>query len=370
MEKSDKPNFDLVIIGAGVVGLAIGEYFIRKYPNWSIVVIEKNSKHGQGISSRNSEVIHAGIYYPKNWLKSKLCIKGRRLLYPLLEKHGIPHKKIGKLIVATDNSQIDKLDSLFNNAIEKGVEGLTTLTQEEVRVIEPNINCVKAIFSEESGIVSADRLMDVLLAQFKMLGGHFLPETKFLSSHKISNGFKLTLKSMQEGLTKITTQKVVNSAGLYADEVSQKAGYQVDERIHFCKGHFFQVPDARNTLNHLVYPLPTETFLGIHTITGLNGEVKLGPDAVYLEDNVENYSQFDNVENIFRENVEQYWKSLKDYEIIPDMVGIRTKLYEENEPQKDFVIKQQDDGWISLLGIESPGLTSSLAFGEYIENTM
>ncbi len=367
--KNYQPNFELVIIGAGVVGLAIGEYFARKFPRWSIIIIEKNSKHGQGISSRNSEVIHSGIYYPENWLKSRLCIDGRRLLYPFLEKYGIPHNKVGKLVVATDESQIEKLNSLFISATKKGVEGLSLISKDEARNIEPNIHTLEAILSEESGIVSADRLMDVLLAKYKSLGGQLLLETEFLSSTKSGESFSLKIKTLQDEESEISANKVINSAGLYADKVSEKAGYTICEKIHFCKGHFFQVPKARNTLNHLIYPLPTDTFLGIHTITGLNGEIKLGPDAVFMEDNLEDYSKFHPVENSFRKCVEQYWKQISDYEILPDMVGIRPKLYSENESPKDFVVNQTDEGWINLIGIESPGLTSSLAFGPFIHKT-
>jgi 2-hydroxyglutarate dehydrogenase len=362
-------DFDIVIIGAGVIGLAIGEYFAKKNPQWNIIIIEKNSRHGQGISSRNSEVIHSGIYYPKDWLKSKLCIKGRKLLYPFLEKYNIPYRKMGKLIVATNDKQIPELYQIYNNAIAKGVDGLSLLSRKQIQTIEPNVNSVAAIFSSETGVFSVDRFMDVLLAQFLSNNGNILLETEFKSVEKLPRNYKLQFNSKLDGDISITSRFVINSAGLSAVDIAQKFNPNLKEQIYFCKGHYLKVLGAKNHFNHLIYPLPSKTFLGIHSTIGLDGELRIGPDAVYLKENIEDYKTYHpDLLSKFNNSISEYWHDLSDFEMTHDMIGIRPKIHSQKDPQKDFRITYDNQGWIDLLGIESPGITSAMAFGEILDN--
>lgn len=362
-------KFDLTIIGAGVIGLAIGNYFQRLYPEWHIIILEKNSQSGQGITSRNSEVIHAGIYYPEHWLKSKLAVSGRKMLYPFLERYGVPHRKTGKFIVAHNESQLTKLQQIYQNAQLKGVEGLHICSGNDIANACPGIKAIGGIFSAETGIVSAGRLVEVLQSQFQIAGGQIAFNTDFVKAIRTSKNYQLTTAD-HEGDTEVITKRVINSAGLNAIKASESAGIPPTEKLYFCKGHYFKVNGAKNKYKHLVYPVPDETHLGTHLTVGLEGEIKLGPDAVYLPENIEDYGEFLSSAETFRESVKVYWPGIDEFEITPEMTGIRPKLYAYNNTARDFAIREETSagfpGWVNLFGIESPGLTSALAFGPYI----
>ena len=363
--------FDLVVLGAGVVGISISQYFSEKYPDWNILLVEKNSRHGLGISSRNSEVVHAGIYYPQDWLKSRLCIDGRTRLYPFLEKYCIPHKKRGKMIVAVTGRQVMALKALFLSAMEKGVEGLQWMNGKEISVMEPEITGIAGFFSRESGVLSVDRYMAVLLNLFQANGGGFLPATRFLNMQPKHGLMELCFGSETDSEEQALTKRVVNATGLSADHTAKKAHFVDIPKIHYCKGHYYQVTGARKRFEHMVYPIPDETFLGIHITPDLSGELKLGPDAVYLPENVEDYSRFLTTRKIFVNDVKRYWPGVTAYVLEPAMIGIRPKLYRQGEPARDFIIRDESiagyPNWINLFGIESPGITTSLAIGPYID---
>ncbi|NQU67282.1 MAG: NAD(P)/FAD-dependent oxidoreductase [Candidatus Marinimicrobia bacterium] len=363
--------FDLVVLGAGVVGLSTARYFSEKYSDWNILLVEKNTRHGLGISSRNSEVIHAGIYYPPEWLKSKLCIEGRRNLYPFLEKYNIPHKKTGKFIVAVDEYQINPLAALCNVAQDKGVDGLQLLDGGRISKLEPKVNCLAGIFSSESGILSVDRYMDVQLNLFKANGGGFLPGTRFADMSLKGELMELCFHSNQDGEQKAMAKRTINATGLSVNQTSTDAHFNDIPNIFFCKGHYFQVTGARHAFTHMVYPLPDETFLGIHITPDLSGEIKIGPDAVYLNENLEDYGEFLSSAESFIKDVRRYWPGITSYTIQPVMTGIRPKLYDRGEIARDFLIRDEAQAdcpnWINLFGIESPGVTASLAFGPYID---
>ena len=275
--------FDLVIIGAGVSGLSTASYFASKYKKWQILLIEKSSHHGRGISSRNSEVIHAGIYYPKKWLKSRLCLEGNNLLYSFLEKYGIPHKKTGKIIVAGNDQQETAIKKIYSNAVSKNVNGLELMTQNQVRMLEPDVKCKMGMYSSESGILSTERYMDVLLSIYKGDGGYYLPETEFKSVNNSGNKMNVTLHSGQDGESQIATKYLINAGGLNATSISENAGFTQVPNVYYCKGHYFKVHGVRNSFSHLIYPVPDKTYLGTHVTIDLQGEIKLGPDAVYME---------------------------------------------------------------------------------------
>ncbi|MFQ6609392.1 MAG: NAD(P)/FAD-dependent oxidoreductase [Fidelibacterota bacterium] len=364
--------FDLIILGAGVVGISTARYFSETYSDWNILLVEKNTRHGHGISSRNSEVIHAGIYYPKEWLKSQLCIAGRRQLYTFLEKYHIPYKKTGKVIVAVNESQSVELYELYTRARNKDIEGLAILDSKQVSTMIPHIDCLSGLYSPESGILSVSRYMDVLLNLFQSKNGAYLPNTIFAGLDVKNELMEICLTSKRDGTEKVLTKRAINATGLSAHSTAVIAGFKNVPNVHFCKGHYYRVAGARNLFKKLVYPLPDNSFLGIHVTPDLSGEVKLGPDARYLKENVENYGEFLTSETTFINDVKRYWPNVTDFKIESAMTGIRPKLYHQHEKAKDFMICDESTSgcpnWINLYGIESPGITASLAFGPYIDN--
>ena len=293
-------------------------------------------------------------------------------MYPFLEKYSIPHKKTGKIIVATDQQKVAVLEDIYEKACRKGLKGLEWLSHNRVSELEPDIRCVAGVLSPETGILSAHRYMDVLLSEFQQNGGFFIPNTEFRSITRLNNRMSVNLYTLNEGMNTAQTRYVINAAGLHSSDVSAKAGFQDVPQVYFCKGHYYKVRGARNRFSHLIYPVPDKTYLGTHMTLDLQGELKLGPDAVYLDKNREDYSTFLSTRQPFIDNVEKFWPFVGNHVIVEDMTGIRPKLYSENMPAEDFVIRDEGRNgyphWISMYGIESPGLTASMAFGPYIQN--
>lgn len=302
--------FDLVVIGAGVIGIAVARHFQVQHPRWNVLLMEEKSQFGQGISSRNSEVIHAGIYYPEDWLKSRLCIEGRRLLYPFLEKYRIPHRKTGKLVIATNPEQSVLLENLFTSAADKGVEGLTWLSGRDAMKMEPAIRCHSAILSKETGILSVHRYMEVMMGQFREAGGSFVPLTKFSHVDVAGEGEIRAVVHWENEEDVLTTRRIINAAGLYATDLANNAGFPSVPEVYFARGHYYRVQGARHVFRRLVYPVPDSVHLGTHVTLDLNDEVKLGPDVVYMEENREEYGTFLTLAETFIQRVRSDRKSV------------------------------------------------------------
>ncbi|MFH1637772.1 MAG: NAD(P)/FAD-dependent oxidoreductase [Candidatus Woesearchaeota archaeon] len=360
---------DVTIIGAGAVGLAIASEVSKK--NKGIFVIEKNSSFGQETSSRNSEVIHAGIYYKPSSLKAKLCIEGSRMLYSLCKKKGIAHRKTGKLIVATEESEEKQLEDLMQNAIDSGARGISLITKKRIAQIEPNIKAMAALLSTETGIIDSHHLMLAYLAEATGNGAGILYRTKVTALEPIAGGLRVAVDS-PAGKYDITSRIVINSAGLASDEIAAMAGIDIDlkgYRLHYCKGDYFNVSRKKSGLiSRLVYPVPKAEggSLGIHATIDLTGQMKLGPDTDYLHGRKISYKIDEGKKGIFFNSCKRFLPFLELDDLSPGMSGIRPRLKSET----DFIIRHEKDnglaGLINLIGIESPGLTASPAIARLV----
>lgn len=360
----------VTVIGAGVVGLAVAAELSKHYS--PLYVLERYDKYGQETSSRNSEIIHAGIYYPHNSLKARLCIEGRELLYEICGEHDIPHKRITKIITATSPDELAALEKLYTHGLANGVP-LEMMTGEQVHALEPHIASVGGIFSPTTGIINAHALMDYFFHTAKHNGGEVLMRCEVVGLNKVSGGFAVTIKEGNEEST-FTSERVVNAAGLESDTIASLAGIDVDTagyRIHYCKGSYFSLSGTLSKLvTRPVYPAPPKESLGVHALVDLSGRVKFGPDVEYLSDRILDYKVAESKRHAFAESVRRIMPMVKDEDLTPDMSGIRAKLQAKGEPVKDFVIRNEADkgldGLINLIGIESPGLTASPAIARYV----
>lgn len=361
---------DIVIIGAGVIGLAVAEKLSAIMSLKGIVVLERHSKFGQEASSRNSEVIHAGIYYPSSSLKAKLCVQGNRELFALCENNNIPYKKIGKLIIANKKEEEQKIHDLLDLGNTNGVANLSLINKSEIKILEPAIRAKMAIFSKETGIVDSHRLMQYLAYKTESAGGIIAYQSEVINLKHKNGYYELTVRSIDNEQIKLHSPLVINCAGLSADKIAQMVGIDIDTngyRIHPCKGEYFSL--IRNyKLKHLVYPAPTDISLGIHTVIDLKGRIRLGPNAFYTQDI--DYTIDVNHKNEFYESAREYLPSLSLADIAPDMAGIRAKIQKPHQAFCDFIIKNEKEagcnGFINLIGIESPGLTSAIAIAQYV----
>jgi L-2-hydroxyglutarate oxidase LhgO len=365
----DKHHFDITIIGAGVVGLAVAEELSGRFKN--VLLLEKNESHGQETSSRNSEVIHAGIYYPTGSLKASLCVEGRKLLYETCEKRDIPFRRTGKLIVATRPEEEEALAVLMGKAHLNGVDDLLLLSGRVVHSLEPEVSAAAGLLSPSTGIIDSHRLMRALLA-----GATENEATAVFRSCVTAARFDGVRHDLEVngGEYRVSSRVVVNSSGLHSDRVAALAGIDVDRegyRLKLCKGNYFSAsPPPR--LRHLVYPVPTPKHegLGVHATIDLGGRVRFGPDVEYV-DGID-YRVDEGKRDIFHESILTYLPLLAKESLSPDMCGIRPKLQGPGEDVRDFVISEESRlglrGWINLVGIESPGLTACMAIAKQVSN--
>lgn len=362
---------DVTIIGAGVVGLAIAEELAKE--NRQVVVLEKNDSFGQETSSRNSEVIHAGIYYPKAFLKSRLCLEGNRLLYAWCEKYDVPHRRIGKLIVATDEQECADLERIKITAEDNGVENLVLLGQAGLKAKEPEVVALAALFSPNTGIIDSHRLMKSLLRCAEEKGAIVTYRSEVTAIHFDGVAWELDIN---HGAYRIRTKKLINSAGLHADRIATLAGMDIDAagyRLKPCKGNYFTASPSPK-LRHLVYPVPVKNNigLGIHATLDLAGRVRFGPDSRYLPtDRPYDYAVDETLRQAaFHASISRYLPAVAVAALEPDMSGIRPKIQGAGDPMMDFIIQEESargfPGLVNLIGIESPGLTSCLAIGKYM----
>jgi L-2-hydroxyglutarate oxidase LhgO len=357
---------DTVVIGAGVVGLAIARAFALA--GREVVVLERESTIGTGTSSRNSEVIHAGIYYPPGSLKARLCVAGRLALYPYLAERGIAHRRSGKLIVATDAAQIAGLEKLQAQARTNGVSDLRMLSGAEARALEPELFCVAALESPSTGIIDSHGLMLALRGEAEDHGAAVAFRSPITGGRIGREGIELDVGGAEP--MRLLASTVVNSAGLFAQDVARSIeGFPAD-RIppsYYCKGNYFSL-SGRSPFSRLVYPAPESAGLGVHLTLDLAGQARFGPDVEWIERI--DYDVDPGRSRVFYQAIRRYWPELRDGSLQPAYCGIRPKIQARGEPSRDFLIQGPEEhgvpGLVNLFGIESPGLTASLAIGEYV----
>ncbi len=360
---------DVTVIGAGVVGLAAAAELAGE--GRELVVVERHDGFGREASSRNSEVIHAGIYYRPGKLKARLCLEGRELLYRLSDEEGIPTKKIGKIIIALDERDLSVLEDLKRRGEENGAEGLRLLSREEVREMEPNVRAVGGLFSPETGIIDSHRLMEHFEKRASV-SATFAYNCELTGLDKVSGGWRVIIRDADGEEFSFFSRAVVNAAGVGAEKVAEMAGIDTagaGYTTYPCKGEYFRLRGGEGErTNRLVYPPPTGISLGLHTVIDLQGGVKIGPNAFYV-DGIDHTVDESHLEEFFA-GARGYLPVLKRESLTPDMAGIRAKLYRKGEEERDFVICHEADrgleGMITLAGIESPGLTASPAIGRYV----
>jgi L-2-hydroxyglutarate oxidase LhgO len=360
---------ELTIVGAGVVGLALAARLAPRHPG--LILVERRARHGTETSSRNSEVIHAGLYYEPGSLKARLCLEGQRRMYSFCEARRVPHRRLTKLIVAVKPDEEPILAALQANARACGVE-LGLLSGVEARALEPEVPAVAALLSPSTGILSADVLMDVLLHDALVAGATFSPASEVVGLARRTSDWEVTVRTA-EGLESFTSESVVNAAGLGSDDVAALAGIDVDAagyRLHYCKGHYFAAPRLTGQVSRLVYPVPGQASLGVHVVLDLAGRVRLGPDAHYLSERELDYGVEVSLRSEFAGSARKLLPRLTDEDLVPDLAGIRPKLQPPGGAPRDFVIADEAGrglpGLINLIGIESPGLTAALAIAEHV----
>lgn len=359
---SDTAN--VIIVGGGVVGCAIAAELAQKYQD--VFLLERNSHFGGETSSRNSGVIHAGIYYKNDSLKSKLCIEGNRLTYELCEKLNVPHKRCGKVIVATEHSELEALDELLANAEFCGVEELEMLGKAELKKIEPNINGIYAIYSPNTGILDSVEYVKALACLAKERGAQMLTESDVIGVEKQENKL-LNVRTMRGALE---TRVLINSAGLDADLVALLAGSK-NYRILPCRGEYYEFAPAKSHLvNALVYPVPVKTGagLGVHLTKTIGGTVLVGPNAKYLERKNDYEKDWESIERICV-SASKLLPSITLDDLKPAYAGIRPKLVALGDKRfADFIIERDTvcKNIINLVGIESPGFTAAAAIAKHV----
>lgn len=366
-------HVDCVVIGAGVVGLAVARALALspRFAGREVMVLEAAKAIGTGTSSRNSEVIHAGIYYPQGSLKAQLCVQGKAMLYDYCEERGIGYKRCGKLIVATYEAQVAQLQGIIAKAAANGVHDLVMLTREQALVLEPQLECTAAVHSPSTGIVDSHALMLALQGDLENAGGMVVLNSA-LASVSYAKGAMHIVAS--DG-TELEAGTVVNAAGLHAPTLARRikgldAAHVPPE--FYCKGNYFTL-SGRSPFSRLIYPVPEAAGLGVHLTLDLGGQAKFGPDTQWVEsadDLVVDPARGD----AFYAEVRKYWPQLQDGNLIAGYAGIRPKINAAHEAAKDFVIQGPQDhglaGLVNLFGIESPGLTSSLAIGQKVAHML
>jgi L-2-hydroxyglutarate oxidase LhgO len=359
-------HVDCVVIGAGVVGLAVARSLALS--GRETIVLEAADSIGTGTSSRSSEVIHAGIYYPTGSLKARLCVSGRELLYKFCEARGVEFKRCGKLIVATSDAQLATLASIAAAARSNGVDDLRLLEKQEALRQEPELRCVAALWSPSTGILDSHGFMCALEGDLAQAGGTVLLESPVQRAYCSSNGIRLSVG--KDDLFDIDAAVVVNCAGLEAQHVAQRfegLSSELIPQVFYAKGNYYGV-EGRVPFQRLIYPVPEEGGLGVHLTLDLSGRARFGPDVEWV-DRIEYRVDPQRAESFYAA-IRAYWPKLPPDALRPDYSGIRPKTRGPGSPAQDFIIQGPEvhgvRGLVNLYGIESPGLTAALAIGEYV----
>lgn len=363
---------EVVVVGAGVVGLAVAQRLARG--GYEVLVVEQEAWPGQHASSRNSEVIHAGIYYPPGSRKARLCSAGRDLLYAWCAEYGVAHQRVGKLLVAVEEAELPALQALRANALANGVE-LQPLTAAELHAREPALKGVAALFSPLTGIIDSHGLMESYQAALQRAGGALHCRTRVDSVRVIPQGLLLSGVSGNDRFD-LSCRHLINCAGLFAQTLATATGDLAAELVpplHLCQGQYFAYSGV-SPFSHLVYPMPeaNATGLGVHATLDLAGQLRFGPDVRYQLQL--DYAVDESRREAFALAVQRYWPECKAEKLVPAYAGVRAKLSAAGEPAADFVIQDRSvhgvAGLINLFGIESPGLTASLALAEEVATRM
>jgi len=356
----------VLVVGAGVVGLGIARAVALA--GHEVIVAEAESAIGTVTSSRHSEVIHAGLYYPTNSLRALHCPRSRRMLYDYCATRGVPHRKTGKIVVATNDNELKRLDDIYKQAQINGCENLALIDAAAVKKLEPEVFCVGAMNSPETGIIDSHSYMLALRGEIEDHGGMIALNTRIERLVQVPSGWEI---HFGDGET-IVVDAVVNSAGLGAQKLARATeGYPQARvpKLALAKGNYFSYA-GRPVFKRLVYPTPVPGGLGTHVVLDLGGRMRFGPDVEWIEH--ENYDVDPGRAAAFYGSIRKYWPGLPDNSLIRDYAGIRPKISAQGEPQKDFIIDAPKDHGVPrlvmLFGIESPGLTSSLSIGEDVAN--
>jgi L-2-hydroxyglutarate oxidase LhgO len=362
---------ETVVVGAGVVGLAIAQELART--GREVLILEAADRFGSGISSRNSEVIHAGLYYEPGSLKARLCLEGRQRLYEWCETRGVAHRRCGKLIVATSADQAPALERIEGRALAAGVEDIAWLTAAQARALEPAIACEIALHSPSTGIVDSHGLMLSLLGAAEDHGAVLACRSRVLGVRSNPDGFRLSIDADGEALA-LDCRELVNSTGLGAVGLARAIEGLAQEGLPMpwlAKGSYFTL-QGRCPFSRLVYPVPNEAGLGVHLTLDLAGQGRFGPDVEWVQ--AEDYEVDPGRGARFEEEVRRYWPGLPVGALQPAYAGIRPKISGPDEGSRDFVISGPEDhglaGLVNLFGIESPGLTSSLAIAAQVRRLL
>ena len=365
-------HIQTVVLGAGVVGLAVAREMALQ--GQEVILLEAADAFGTGTSSRNSEVIHAGIYYPAGSLKAKLCVQGRHMLYAYCLERQIPHKACGKLIVATSVAQVAQLAAIQAKADTNGVLGadqLRFLSASEAQAMEPELKCDAALWSPGTGIVDSHALMLSYLGDFENAGGILALNSQFDAAQIVRESGKTQFMIRTQDGTEILAENVINSTGLLAPHIARQfEGMDLANlpRAYFAKGNYFSL-SGRSPFSRLIYPVPEAAGLGVHLTLDMAGQAKFGPDVEWV-DSPDKLDVDPSRGDAFYAEVRKYWPGLKDGALMPSYAGIRPKINSPQESVADFCIMGPAahgvNGLVHLLGIESPGLTSSLAIAHEV----
>ena len=358
---------DTIIVGAGAVGLAIG--FALSQRGHEVIVLERELAIGQGVSSRNSEVVHAGLYYATGSLKARLCVEGRRALYAFMDDHKIDYRRCGKLVVATQPGEEDRLAAIRAQGVINDVEGMEMLSGAAARALEPQLKADAALLVGCSGVMDSHAYMLALQGRIEAAGGHVVTATPFERAEALTGGGYRVHTGGEEAMA-LTCRQLVISASLEAQALAAKIdAYPIQQipKIHYGKGVYFTLP-GRAPFSHLIYPMPIPGALGTHYRCDLGGQARFGPDLDYVE--TLDYTVDPARAAGFVETIRRFWPDLPADSLVPDYAGIRPKIHGPSEAQPDFCIDGPEqhglDGLVALYGIESPGLTASLAIGEEV----
>ncbi|HME92367.1 MAG TPA: NAD(P)/FAD-dependent oxidoreductase [Myxococcaceae bacterium] len=361
---------DAAVIGGGVIGLAVARALAIR--NMEVFVLESESAVGAHTSSRNSEVVHAGFYYAADSLKARLCVTGRRALESYVAKNDVGYRRIGKLVVATSDEEVDALESYRARGIANGVEGLEIIDADEARALEPEVRCVRALWSPATGIIDSHGLMAALRRDLEQRGSHVVLRSPVTGGRVTEGGIELSVGG--ESPSTVLFKVVVNAAGLWAQSVVRALQGFPSSAIppsYFARGHYF-VLDRPSPFRHLVYPLATRDFLGVHVTLDLAGAARFGPDVEWVER--VDYSFDERRMAAFEAAIRRYWPGLPHAALVPGYVGIRPKLGPAGSPPHDFVVQAPVEhgvpGLVNLFGIESPGLTAALAIADAVASLL